>query len=172
MFRTKEMGEAINWLLHLYDIEDCEGMDIDTILALSDFDMDEVCLGIRNNVETAYQYSFSSVANKPFEYRGEELFNQRACFICSASIYEEEHEAMCVAYSKELWLLEDMTFVVVHSVDLECEDNYSAVETSYRYMAKEVESREDLFVSPLDLIEALIGKCCEIWEGDATIYEM
>lgn len=172
MFREKEMTQAINKLVGLYTPEDCEGMDMKALMEYAGCDMSELCRGLRNNVETVYQYSVSGDADCSFEYRGKELFEQRSIQVGCSDVYDEESKAIKLVYRNELWLLEDMTFAIVRCVHLACEDNGNRFETDYRSIVKRMEGREDVFLSPEILIEELMMMCVPVWEDESIIYEM
>ena len=44
--------------------------------------------------------------------------------------------------------------------------------SDYRVFKKKVESRDDLFFTPEELIEELESICVPQWEHEATIYEL
>ena len=76
-------------------------------------------------------------------------------------------------YSTELWLLEDMSFVIVRCVTLFIEGSTGEFyETEYPTVVKTVTERDDLFITPEDLEDKFDEMCEAIWEGEATIYEM
>ena len=57
--------------------------------------------------------------------------------------------------NRELWLLEDMSFAVVHNVSMvvKSEDYYYT--TEYRSIVKLLKERDDLFFTPESLMEEL-----------------
>lgn len=168
MFKEKDMTQAITWLINLF--EPCDYIAYDDELNLNHvLCLSEICLALRNNAKTIYEYSINTDLEYGFNYCGKELFSKRACLI-----YEEMNigvnDVTNTSYNTELWLLEDMSFVIVHSVDMQI--GKGLYETQYRSIVKRVENRDDLFFSPEDLFEELQSKCIPIWEGDATIYEL
>jgi hypothetical protein len=76
------------------------------------------------------------------------------------------------SYRRELWLLEDMTFVVVRCVRMEIGPSEDGYTTEYRCLEKQVRHRDDLFVPPQDLLDELEKLCIPQWEYTATIYEL
>lgn len=172
MFKEREMTKAIKWLIGLYTPAECEGVDMQTLLEFAGCDMSELCIGLRNTVETVYEYSVVSTDESSFEYRGKELFQQRAIHIGISEMHGEESIGNNVSYRKELWLLEDMTFAIVHCVHFGCEDGETKYETFYRTIVKRMEGREDIFIAPDILIDELMTTCVPLWEDEATIYEL
>lgn len=171
MFNEREMSKAIDWLFELFEPDDYEGYDEEEIGYAGGLCLPEVCIALRGNAQTVYQYTADGPHEKSFHHRGKELFGQRACLL-----YSDIDHGVCdiatTAYSTELWLLEDMTFAIVRCVSIEygAEDcNYT---TEYRSFVKMVEDGDDLFFSPEDLMEELEEMCIPQWESEAIIYEL
>lgn len=170
MFTEKEMSNALTWLFHLYQPEDYEAYDEDEVGCVS-LCLPEVCMALRDKAETPYEYVVSTNTERGFEYRGRELFPQRACLIyedTKLSIYDITD----TSYTKELWLLEDMRFVLVHKVSMLVKSKNLYYATAYRSVVKLLEERADLFFSPERLTEKLEEMCVPQWEHEATIYEL
>ena len=83
MFNEKEMSKAIAWLFSLYQPEDYEGYDEEEIGYAGGLCLPEICIALRGAAQTVYQYSIKGSYEKCFDYRGEELFDQRACLLIS-----------------------------------------------------------------------------------------
>lgn len=83
MFNEREMSKAIDWLFELFSPEDYEGYDEDEIGYAGGLCLPEVCTALRGAAQTVYQYSVAGGYEKCFNYRGMELFDQRACLIIS-----------------------------------------------------------------------------------------
>ena len=79
---------------------------------LAKIDYDTVLQAVWNNAETVYAYRADGEHEFSMDYRGTELFKQRATLL-----YEDVGEgfagAVIAARSLELWLLENMTFAIV-----------------------------------------------------------
>lgn len=169
MFKEKEMIKALSWLIDLYESNDFTVYDEKDLKENGGLYLPEICMALRNKVETVFEYVVNSNHDFAFNYCGKELFDKRACLI-----YEEMNIGVCdvinTSYNTELWLLEDMSFVIVHSVEMEI--NKGIYKTNYRSIVKTVETRDDLFFAPEDLFEELESKCIPLWEGEATIYEL
>lgn len=171
MFTEKEMDKAINWLFGLFVVEDYEAYDDEEIGNAGGLCLPEVCNALREKAQTVYQYQIESPFEKGFRYRGKELFGQRACMMYS-DVEIAAFDMVATTYETELWLLEDMSFAVVHCVVVKVESDEMSHTTEYRAVVKKVESRNDLFFTPESLIEVLEEICVPQWESEATIYEL
>ena len=100
-----------------------------------------------------------------------ELFNQRGCLIIS-DVEQMVFDEAKTTYATELWLLEDMSFAIVHCVKMKIGSEDTGYVTEYRAFKKPLEISEDLFFSPESLIEELESMCVPLWEHEATIYEL
>lgn len=170
MFVEKEMSDALKWLFDLFQPEDYEAYDEEevgcTALCLS-----EVCIALRDKAETPYEYVVKTNIDRGFEYRGKELFMQRACLIYSdmeIGIYDMTD----TSYNRELWLLEDMSFALVHNISMVIKPGDFYYATEYRSIVKLLKERDDLFFTPESLTEELEEMCIPQWENEATIYEL
>ena len=164
MFKEKEMVGAFEKLFGLFDEKKQEG---DESVCLGD-----VSMMLRNRVTTPYQYTVNTNMERGFKYCGAELFGQRACKIL-ADMDMGVSDLIDSFYSTELWLLEDMSFVIVRCVTLFMENSQSEFyESEYRTVVKKVTERDDLFFTLEDLVNELDELCEDVWESKATIYEM
>ena len=167
MFTEKEMSDALKWLFDLFQPEDYEAYDEEEVgLCLP-----EVCMALRDKAETPYEYVVKTNIDRGFEYRGKELFMQRACLIYSdmeIGIYDMTD----TSYNRELWLLEDMSFALVHNVSMVIKSGDFYYATEYRSIVKLLKDRDDLFFTPESLTEELEEMCIPQWENEATIYEL
>ena len=71
-----------------------------------------------------------------------------------------------------LWLLEDMSFALVHNVSMVIKSGDFYYATEYRSIVKLLKERDDLFFTPESLTEELEEMCIPQWENEATIYEL
>lgn len=76
------------------------------------------------------------------------------------------------SYNRELWLLEDMSFALVHNVSMVIKSGDFYYATEYRSIVKLLKERDDLFFTPESLTEELEEMCIPQWENEATIYEL
>ena len=107
MFNEREMSKAIDWLFELFSPEDYESYDEDEIGYAGGLCLPEVCTALRGAAQTVYQYSVAGGYEKCFNYRGMELFDQRACLIIS-DVEQAVLDEIKTTYETELWLMEDM----------------------------------------------------------------
>lgn len=173
MFTKKEMTQALRWLIGLFEPEDYEAYDEEELGIDGGLDLACVCLALRNKVETAYEFSMDVSRDEDIHYRGRDLFDQRAVKVYSDWIFATNYP-YCISYEQELWLLEDMTFAVVNRISMD-DTNRGKVpqfQTGFRCLSHKVESADDLFFSPEELLEELESSCVPVWEGQATIYEL
>lgn len=171
MFNEKEMSKTIAGLFELFKPSDYEGYDEDEIGYAGGICLPEVCIALRGAMQTVYQYSVVGGYEKAFDYRGLELFDQRACLMIS-DMEETTWDEIATTYKTELWLLEDMSFAIVRCVEMTIGEEDAGYHTEYRAYKKKLESREDLFFPPEELIEKLESICIPQWEHEATIYEL
>ena len=171
MFTERKMEEAIEWLFDLFEPEDYEAYDEEEMGRTGGLYLPEVCIALRDRAESIYEYTVDSFREQGFDYRGKELFDKRGCMIMSqvdqAAIGEEE-----IFYNTELWLMEDMTFVIVRCVSMLTRSDFTGYTTEYRSFKKNVEELADLFFTPEELIDELEAMCAPQWEHEATIYEL
>ena len=102
MFTEKEMSDALKWLFDLFQPEDYEAYDEEEV-GCAALCLPEVCMALRDKAETAYEYVVKTNIDRGFEYRGKELFMQRACLIYSdmeIGIYDIFRIVWCVTTSR------------------------------------------------------------------------
>lgn len=157
MFNEREMSKAIDWLFELFSPEDYEGYDEDEIGYAGGLCLPEVCTALRGAAQTVYQYSVAGGYEKCFNYRGMELFDQRACLIIS-DVEQAVLDEIKTTYETELWLMEDMNFAIVRCVSMLIGSDDTGYVTEYRAFKKILKNAEDLFFSPEELIEELESK--------------
>ena len=126
---------------------------------------------VRHNATTVYSYITQGRQERSFNYRGEDLFRQKATLL-----YEETDqvtmEIVVATRTLELWLLEDMSFALVHNVSMVIKSGDFYYATEYRSIVKLLKDRDDLFFTPESLTEELEEMCIPQWENEATIYEL
>ena len=170
MFTEKEMSDALKWLFDLFQPEDYEAYDEEEV-GCAALCLPEICMALLDKAETPYEYVVKTNIDRGFEYRGKELFMQRACLVYSdmeIGIYDMTD----TSYNRELWLLEDMSFVLVHNVSMVIKSGDFYYATEYRSIMKLLKERDDLFFTPESLTEELEEMCVPQWENEATIYEL
>ena len=170
MFKEKEITAAFEKLFGLFDEEAlCSEDDVPFYKRIC---LPDVAMMLRDRVTTPYEYTVDTNMERGSKYCGAELFGQRACKIFS-DMDVGVFNLIDSFYSTELWLLEDMSFVIVRCVTLFIEGSTGEFyATEYRTMVKTVTERDDLFFTPEDLEDEFDELCEDIWENKATIYEM
>ena len=171
LFNEREMSLALAKLFELFSPSDYEAFDEEEIGYAGGLCLPEVCMALKDAVQTIYQYSVTGGYEKSFDYRGVELFDQRGCLIFS-DVEQMVFDEAETTYATELWLLEDMSFAIVHCVKMKIGSEDTGYVTEYRAFKKPLEISEDLFFSPESLIEELESMCVPLWEHEATIYEL
>ena len=111
------MSLALAKLFELFSPSDYEAFDEEEIGYAGGLCLPEVCMALKDAVQTVYQYSVTGRYEKSFDYRGVELFNQRGCLILS-DVEQMVFDEAETTYATELWLLEDMSFAIVHCVKM------------------------------------------------------
>ena len=99
--------------------------------ALARLDMEKLVQSIRYRSETPLAYYTGGSADLSMKYRGPDLFEQKACRIFQepVQVYSTLVEG---TYLRELWLLEDGTFVEVAAVSVKCRFTTESYSTAYR----------------------------------------
>ncbi len=124
---------------------------------------------VRHHAQTVYAYATQGKAPKSFNYRGAELFGQRATLL-----YEDFDQStaagVLTSRTYELWLLEDMTFAVAACVSLDCGNGEYV--TEYREIKEGDPWDTGICLDLEDLAEKLMGLCALSFEGDIPVYEL
>lgn len=115
---------------------------------------------LKDRMEDVFAYKALSDSEIYLDYRGAYLFDQQAVRILRYENYSVADDHYGMEYDAELWLLEDMSFVIVNCFRtmIENQENLGAL-TEYRIVKKEIESCEDLFFPIEDLLEELDCIC-------------
>ena len=133
---------------------------------LDSLDLEAVLQTVRHHAQTPFAYACYSKKARIYEYRGAELFDQRATRLYRA-VTEVSEGVVSIARSLELWLLEDMTLQTVACVSLVCGNGAYASE--YR----EIKDHEScLWLNLEDLTAKLEEMCGPYFEGELPAYEL
>ena len=144
-----------------YDDEDVEAM-MDCI------DFHALLQAVRHKMGTAYAYITQGNQPKSFNYRGPELFGQRA--IClSASMQSSTAEVVVTNRYEELWLLEDMTFAPVVCITVACGKEYV---TEYRVVKEGDPWQNGMMPDLEELTYTLRDMCDPCYECEIPVYEL
>ena len=135
---------------------------------LDGISFDTLLQAIRHNAERVYAFRTDTKCEIGLNYRGMELFDQRATLL-----YEEIHAAVCdaafVFRSTEMWLLENMTVAVVSCVSVVVGDG----ELSAEYRVVKSYDWEDCGIEDLEDFEAeLRAMCARHYGYDKPVYEL
>lgn len=167
MFKEKEISEAVRAAYsHLFP-EKKERRKM-----LRRLDLPLLAQAVRYRAESPLAYQTIGNAELTLNYRGPELFRQRACPIFHETI---QHHSTLVEtmYIRELWLLEDGTFsevsaVVIHY--LRAEEKYY---TCYRTVRGAVEGKGWSAYDPDDIADALEDFCKYPFDAEPiTLFEV
>lgn len=175
MFQEKEMSRALTWLVELCAQEDPDLLEPKGEkggVSLDQLPLPQVCLALRNRVQWVYDFALDSDRWPCFRYRGRDLFGQRGC-----KVYEElltsTSTQSAVNHFWELWLLEDMTFVVVENVNFHCPNQGKAHYTGdYRTIKNRVEKLEHLPFEGVEILQELVDMSQDLWQERTVLYAM
>ena len=136
---------------------------------LEDIDYDTLLQAVWNNAETVYAYRADGEHEFSLDYRGTELFTQKA-----TRLYEDVGEGFAgvvvAARSLELWLLEDMTFAIVANFYVEVGN--SEYITEYRFFKGSDWTESDIELDLEDLAAELAAMCEPYYDHTQPIYEL
>ena len=135
---------------------------------LKGIDYDCLLQAVRHNAQTVHAYTTQGTEPNAFNYRGAELFGQRATLLYD-DFDQSTAEAVLTTRSVELWLLEDMTVTAVASVSVVCEGG--------AYVAEYREGLGDPWTSGMcldleELTDRLDKLCWPVHEHEIPVYEL
>lgn len=167
MYEMERLREELSNLFLTRMMEDGTPSE-DAMDYLGDIDFHALTQAVRNNARTVYAFTTQGQHEKSFNYRGEELFHQRATLL-----YEEDDQSTAeiavTTRTLELWLLEDMSLVCVACVRVEYEGG--GYVTEYRTI-KGDPARSEMCLDLDDLSEALDELCGPCFENEQPVYEL
>ena len=135
---------------------------------LGDIDFHALTQAVRDKARTVYAYTTQGQHEKSFNYRGEELFHQRATLL-----YEEMEQSTAeiavTTRTMELWLLEDMRLVAVARVAVDYEDG--GYVTEYRAIKGDA-AESEMCLDLEELAQALEELCYPCYEHEQPVYEL
>lgn len=170
MFNEKNITQALTQLTNMYEMEHTMRQFGD--IYFEDLYLPDVCMALMNRVQTVFQYEVNSEDSPCFQYRGGDLFGQRACKVFEELI-SSTNSLSVVNRFWELWLLEDMTFVVVENINMNMahtkHDHYS---TDYRNIKSVVQKYSDLPFDFAEILQELSTLEEEMNDSQAIIYAM
>lgn len=139
---------------------------------LDGIDFETLLQAVRHNAGTVHAYTTQGRAPKSFNYRGGELFSQRATLLYEDFDQANQGGAILADRTYELWLLEDMRLVAVARVTVDYGEG--AYVTEYREISGECGDPWDsgLCLDLEELTDLLTGMCSPYNECDTPIYEL
>ena len=141
--------------------------EVETLLHGIDFEA--LLQAIRHNAQTVHAYAMQGRQCKAFNYRGGDLFGQRATLLYED--YEQSWSGIVTTdRSYELWLLEDMSLVTVACVSLDCGDGEYV--TEYREIKEGGPWHTEIHLDLDELAERLDGLCGGSAECNIPVYEL
>ena len=136
---------------------------------LDELDYGSLLQGVRHNAQTVHAYAMQGRQCKAFNYRGGDLFGQRATLLYED--YEQSWSGIVTTdRSYELWLLEDMSLVTVACVSLDCGDGEYV--TEYREIKEGGPWHTEIHLDLDELAERLDGLCGGSAECNIPGYEL
>ena len=136
---------------------------------LDELDYGSLLQGVRHDAQTVHAYAMQGRQCKAFNYRGGDLFGQRATLLYED--YEQSWSGIVTTdRSYELWLLEDMSLVTVACVSLDCGDGEYV--TEYREIKEGGPWHTEIHLDLDELAERLDGLCGGSAECNIPVYEL
>lgn len=135
-----------------------EGMDYYSLLQ-----------AVRHEAKTVYAYTTQGKRPQTFDYRGADLFGQRATLLYDD--FDQSDAAQVLAERRyELWLLEDMSLVVVSCVSVDFGDGEFV--TEYREIKQGDPWNTPMCLNLEELAEDLFEMFGQCYEHTLPIYEL
>lgn len=135
---------------------------------LGGLDFQALTQTVRDRARTVYAYTTQGRHEKSFNYRGEELFGQRATLLY-AEDDQSTAEAAVTTRTLELWLLEDMGLAAVACITVDYENGEYI--TEYRAMKGDPAECE-MCLDLEELAQALDQMCWPWYEHEQPVYEL
>ena len=136
---------------------------------LDELDYGSLLQGVRHNAQTVHAYAMQGRQCKAFNYRGGDLFGQRATLLYED--YEQSWSGIVTTdRSYELWLLEDMSLVTLACVSLDCGDGEYV--TEYREIKEGGPWHTEIHLDLDELAERLDDLCGGSAECNIPVYEL
>ena len=136
---------------------------------LQGMDYNSLLQAVRHNAQTVHTYTTQGKLPQSFNYRGADLFGQRATLLYD-DFDQSDAAQVLVERRYELWLLEDMSLVVVSCVSVDFEDGEFV--TEYREIKQGDPWDTPMCLSLEDLRERLGEMFGQCYEHELPIYEL
>jgi len=136
---------------------------------LQGMDYHSLLQAVRHEAKTVYAYTTQGKDPMTFDYRGADLFGQRA------TLLYEDNDQSCASIvltdrTYELWLLEDMDLVAVACVSLDCGDGEYV--TEYREIKEGDPWDSPMYLDLDELVDEINAMCAAYYESDIPLYEL
>ncbi len=136
---------------------------------LGGMDYGSLLQAVRHEARTVYAYTTQGRPPQTFDYRGADLFGQRATLLYRD--FDQSDAAQVLAERRyELWLLEDMSLVVTVCVSVDFGDGEFV--TEYREVKQGDPWKTPMYLDLADLAERLAEMFCRCYEHELPIYEL
>ena len=124
---------------------------------------------VRHEAKTVYTFATYGKPPQTFDYRGAELFGQRATLLYDD--FDQSDAAQVLAERRyELWLLEDMILVVVSCVSVDFGDGEFV--TEYREIKQGDPWNTPMCLDLEELRNRLVEMFCQCYEHELPLYEL
>ena len=136
---------------------------------LQGMDYDSLLQAVRHEAKTVYTFATYGKPPQTFDYRGAELFGQRATLLYDD--FDQSDAAQVLAERRyELWLLEDMSLVVVSCVSVDFAGGEFV--TEYREIKQGDPWNTPMCLNLEELAENLFEMFGQCYEHELPIYEL
>ena len=141
--------------------------EVETLLHGIDFEA--LLQAVRHNAQTVHAYTTEGKEPMSFNYRGKDLFGQRATLLYDD--FDQSDAAQVLAERRyELWLLEDMSLVVTACVCVNFGDGEFV--TEYREIKQGDPWHTPMCLDLEELRQKLGDMFCQCYEHELPIYEL
>ena len=136
---------------------------------LQGMDYDSLLQAVRHEAKTVYAYATYGKPPQTFDYRGADLFGQRATLLYDD--FDQSDAAQVLAERRyELWLLEDMSLVVVSCVSVDFAGGEFV--TEYREIKQGDPWNTPMCLDLEELRNRLVEMFCQCYEHELPLYEL
>ena len=136
---------------------------------LAGMDYNSLLQAVRHEAKTVYAYATYGKPPQTFDYRGAELFGQRATLLYDD--FDQSDAAQVLAERRyELWLLEDMSLVVVSCVSVDFAGGEFV--TEYREIKQGDPWNTPMCLDLEELRNRLVEMFCQCYEHELPLYEL
>lgn len=136
---------------------------------LAGMDYNSLLQAVRHEAKTVYAYATYGKPPQTFDYRGADLFGQRATLLYDD--FDQSDAAQVLAERRyELWLLEDMSLVVVSCMSVDFAGGEFV--TEYREIKQGDPWNTPMCLDLEELRNRLVEMFCQCYEHELPLYEL